>query len=62
MKKLSFFISYKNVRNQNIGILCNLNKYLLTSALKTLYYALIHLFFFHRIIIWDPAPNPFPQN
>ena len=36
---------------RNVGILFKLNEYLPTSALKTLYYALIHPFFSYGIII-----------
>ena len=45
--------------SQNIGILLKLNKYLPTSALKTLYYALIHPFFSYGIIIWGSSNKSF---
>ena len=45
--------------SRNIGILFKLNKYLPPSALKTLYYALIHPFFSYGIIIWGSSYKSF---
>ena len=51
-EKLSFSSHIKILETKvtrNVGILFKLNKYLPTSALKTLYYALIHPFFSYGI-------------
>ena len=45
--------------SRNIGILFKLNKVLSISALKTLYYALVHTLLFYGIIIWGSTNNSY---
>ena len=45
--------------SRNIGILFKLNKVLPISALKTLYYALVHPLLFYGIIIWGSTNNSY---
>ena len=69
--KLSFLPHIQNLEakvSRNIGILFKLNKVLPISALKTLYYALVHPLLFYGIIIWGSTNNSYltklrsPQN
>ena len=60
--KLSFLPHIQNLEakvSRNIGILFKLNKVLPISALKTLYYALVHPLLFYGIIIWGSTNNSY---
>ena len=59
--KLIFLPHIQNLEakvSRNIRILFQLNKVLPISALKTLYYALVHPLLFYGIIIWDLSIIP----
>ena len=60
--KLTFLPHIVNLEaklSRNVGILFKRNKYLCTSALITLYYALVHPFLFYRISVWGSTNKTF---
>ena len=60
--KLTFLPHIQNSEAKvsgNIGILFKLNKVFPISALKTLYYALVHPLLFYGIIIWGSTNNSY---
>ena len=60
--KLTFLphiINFIAKLSRNVGILFKLNKYLPTSALMTLYYALVHPFLFDGISVWGSTNKTF---
>ena len=60
--KLTFLLHIINLEaklSRNVGILFKRNKYLPTSALVTLYYALVYPFLFYGISVWGSTNKSF---